>query len=68
MKRANVQGMVFIDKSNKWFHTRRFFQMVSRLKYFIKKWMIVYKYHWHWRLGSNDIHLVDYVVEPSIAK
>jgi len=28
MKIANVQEMVFIDKSNKWFHTRRFFQMV----------------------------------------
>ena len=25
--------------------------------------MIVYRYHWHWRLGSNGIHLVDYVVE-----
>ena len=25
---ANVQEMVFIDKSNKWFHARKFFQVV----------------------------------------
>ena len=31
MKIANVQEIVFIDKSNKWFHTRKFFQMVSHL-------------------------------------
>ena len=28
--------------------------------------MINCRYHRHWRLGSNDIHLIDYVVEPSI--
>ena len=28
---ANVQEMVFIDKSNKWFHTRKFFQVASHL-------------------------------------
>ena len=27
-KDTNVQEMINIDKSNKWFHTRRFFQMV----------------------------------------
>jgi hypothetical protein len=31
MKTAKVQEMVFIDKSNKWFHTRKFFQVVSHL-------------------------------------
>jgi hypothetical protein len=31
MKIANVQEMVIIDKSNKWFHGRRFFQVVSHL-------------------------------------
>ena len=33
-----------------------------------KKWMIVCRYHWHWRFGSNGIHLVNHVVEPSITK
>jgi hypothetical protein len=31
MKIENVQEIVFIDKSNKWFHTRRFFQVISYL-------------------------------------
>ena len=31
MKIANVQEMIFIDKSNKWFHNRKFFQVVSHL-------------------------------------
>ena len=31
IKIANVQEMVFIDKSDKWFHDRRFFQVVSHL-------------------------------------
>ena len=34
----------------------------------IKKWMIECRYHWHLRLGSNGIYLVDHVVEPSIDK
>ena len=29
IKIANVQEMVFINKSNKWFHARKFFQVVS---------------------------------------
>ena len=29
MKIANVQKIVFIDKSNKWFHASKFFQVVS---------------------------------------
>ena len=24
--------------------------------------MIVCRYHWHWRLGSNDIHCVDHML------
>ena len=31
MKIANVQEMVFINKSNKWFYARKFFQVVSHL-------------------------------------
>ena len=31
MKIENVQEIVFIDKSNKWFHARKFFQVVSYL-------------------------------------
>jgi hypothetical protein len=31
MKIAKVQEMVFIDKPNKWFYTRKFFQVVSHL-------------------------------------
>ena len=31
MKIAKVQEMVFIDKSNKWFHTIKFFQVISYL-------------------------------------
>jgi hypothetical protein len=34
----------------------------------IKKWMIIYRYHGHWRLGSSGIHYVDHVIEPSIDK
>jgi hypothetical protein len=31
MRIANVQEIIFIDKSNKWFHDRRLFQVVSHL-------------------------------------
>ena len=31
MKIGNVQEKVKIEKSNKWFHARKFFQMVSHL-------------------------------------
>ena len=34
----------------------------------IEKWMIVCRYHGHWRLGSRGTHCVDYVIEPSIDK
>ena len=40
MKLANVQEIVFIDKSNKWFHTRRLFQMISYIQVVLHLHMI----------------------------
>ena len=53
IKIANVQEMVIIDKSNKWFHTRRFFQMV----FTSYKWYRIYIWYQPWKMMVPQVIL-----------
>ena len=41
MKIANVQEIIFIEKSNKWFHASKFFQVVSYFYTWYQSYMTV---------------------------
>ena len=55
MKIANVQEMVFIDKSIKWFHASKFFHMVSHVYMWHQSYkMVVPQVILNFKWSSNE--------------